>query len=192
MRRGLEHAFLLIAALMVGIAIGLAFEADTAVRILFPASLEPAAGVLSILAFTLLPLCLEVVTASLILAQGRTTLALGTVACGLVVLGVLNVWLDPKYGAIGAAWARLAATILIATLNAAFALRGFGSHWLMRRLAGVALGAFLLGATLWVTRSAPLLAIPLGTVVYLAAMLLTGVVTRSDLTMVRHVLARRT
>ena len=121
------------------------------------------------------------------LARGTLKRAVVPIAIGVVVIVGVNLVLDPRLGALGAAIARPIAATFIAVINAGLSLRGVGSGWLAKRLLGVTASAILLATLLWLGRDIPLVSVPVAAMVYLACLALGGVITIQDL----HALRRK-
>jgi O-antigen/teichoic acid export membrane protein len=180
--RTMERALVLILVLMVGGTVGLAFEADLIVRLILPHSLAPAGGVLSIACWSLIPATVDAATTALLLAQGRYKAALVPILLGVVTLVVLNLVLDPRMGAQGAAIARVAAQSVAMGFKMVLVFNFYRSPHLLLRLAGIAAASGALALVLWLGAPKPLLAIPLGALAYVAVVAVLRVVTLADLT----------
>jgi O-antigen/teichoic acid export membrane protein len=141
--------------------------------------------VLAVSALVLVPASLDSATTSLMLAQGKLKRALVPIAIGVVVLLVLNLVLDSRLGAMGAAVARPIAASVIAVINASFSLRGVGSRWFGVRLLGMLGSAVLLAALLWLGRGVPVISVPVAGLVYLGCLALVRVITIDDLRALR-------
>jgi O-antigen/teichoic acid export membrane protein len=180
--RTMERALVLILVLMVGGTVGLAFEADLIVRLILPHSLAPAGGVLSIACWSLIPATVDAATTALLLAQGRYKAALVPILLGVVTLVVLNLVLDPRMGAQGAAIARVAAQSVAMGFKMVLVFNFYRSPHLLLRLAGIAAASGALALVLWLGAPKTLLAIPLGALAYVAVVAVLRVVTLADLT----------
>ena len=184
-QRTFEKAVLVTAGLMAGATAFLAVDANLVIRILFPHGFEGAAPVLAVSALVLVPASLDSATTSLMLAQGKLKRALVPIAIGVVVLLVLNLVLDSRLGAMGAAVARPIAASVIAIINASLSLRGVGSRWFGVRLLGMLCSAVLLAALLWLGRGVPVISVPVAGLVYLGCLALGRVITIDDLRALR-------
>jgi len=184
-QRTFEKAVLVTAGMMAGATAFLAVDADVVIRLLFPHGFEGAAPVLALSALVLVPASLDSATTSLMLARGKLKRALVPIAIGVVVLLVLNLVLDPRLGAMGAAVARPIAASVIAVINASLSLRGVGSRWFGMRLLGMLGSAVLFAAFLWVGRGVPIISVPVAGLVYLACLGLGRVITIDDLRALR-------
>jgi O-antigen/teichoic acid export membrane protein len=185
MQRSFEKAFLVMAGLMAGVTVFYAIDSHLVIRILFPHGFEGAAAVLAIDAFALVPFTLDSATTSLMLARGKLRLAFIPLIVAVVVIVGLNVVLDPRMGALGAAIARPVAATFLAMINAAFSLRGVGSAWLGKRLLGMGASAGVLAAILWLGRDVPIASVPVAVLVYLACLGNGRVVTVQDIRALR-------
>jgi O-antigen/teichoic acid export membrane protein len=119
------------------------------------------------------------------LARGKMKRALFPVAVGVVILIAINLALDPRWGAIGAAVARPIAASVIAVINVILSLRGVGSRWFAMRVLGMLGSALLLAALLWLGHGVPLISVPIAGLVYLACLALGKVITIDDLRALR-------
>jgi O-antigen/teichoic acid export membrane protein len=180
-RKTMEKILVLAMVLMAGATIGLVFESGLLVRILYPPALSGASQVLSISSWSLIPATIDAATTALLLAQGRYKVALGPILLGVVTLIGLNLVLDPRLGAEGAAIARVAAQSIAAVSKMVLVFRFYTSPYLLGRLAGIAVATAGLSLILWMGASRPLLAIPLGIAAYLVVLAALRVVTLADL-----------
>jgi O-antigen/teichoic acid export membrane protein len=180
-RRITEKGLVLVMVLIAGGTVGLALEANLVVHLLLPSALSPAASVLSISCWSLIPATIDAATTALLLAQGRYKAALGPLLLGLVALAAVNLWLDPRLGAEGAATARVLAQSVATGAKMILVYRLYASRDLLSKLGGIAAAAGLLGLILWAAASRPLLAIPAGVAGYLLVVFALRVVTRADL-----------
>lgn len=184
-QRTFEKAVLVTASLMAGATAFLFVDSDLVIRILFPHGFEGAAPVLALSALVLVPASLDSATTSLMLARGKMKRALFPVAVGVVILIAINLALDPRWGAIGAAVARPIAASVIAVINVILSLRGVGSRWFAVRVLGMLGSALLLAALLWLGHGVPLISVPMAGLVYLACLALCKVITIDDLRALR-------
>jgi PST family polysaccharide transporter len=102
------------------VAIGLTLLARPVVELLYGAAYRPAVPSLIVLAWTGIFVCLGVARENWMLAEGHMRLSLATTAIGALVNTVLNVFLIPVYGAVGAALATLIAQLFAVCLSTAF------------------------------------------------------------------------
>jgi O-antigen/teichoic acid export membrane protein len=136
-------------------------------------------------ALVLVPASLDSATTSLMLARGKLKRALFPVAIGVIILVALNLALDPRWGAMGAAIARPIAASVIAVINVILSLRGVGSRWFVVRLLGMFGSAILLASLLWLGHGVPFISVPIAGLVYLACLGLVRVITIQDLRALR-------
>ena len=135
------------------IALGLYACAGPLIRLLFGEAVAPAADILRILAWTVIPFALAIVLAQVLFAADRQAVDLGVNVISMAVSVAGAVVLVPRYGAKGAAIAALAASTVYAALQYAGVVRWAASLRIGRDVRGltVATGAALLGlrATAW-------------------------------------------
>ncbi len=133
--------------LAIPIAIGLYACADPLIRVLFGTELAPAAAILRILAWTVIPFALAIVLAQVLFAANRQAVDLGVNVICMGVSLVAVVLLVPRFGAAGAAVAALGASSLYAALQYAGVVRWAAPLRIGSDLRGlaVATGAALLG-----------------------------------------------
>jgi O-antigen/teichoic acid export membrane protein len=106
--------------------------APIAVPLLFGAAFRPAAGVLRILLLGIIGTTMSLIMASQWISRGLLLqAALFTVGCGAITVAV-NLFVVPRYGMAGAAWATVGVSMLYIAVNLGMAL------WIERRLRVVA------------------------------------------------------
>lgn len=105
----LKRLYRLLAALSVFAAIALSVAAQPIIGLLFGAQYRDAAPVLAVQAWCGLFMALGIASGAWLMAHRRGVLNLRRNALGMGVNVILNLWLIPEHGALGAAWATLAA-----------------------------------------------------------------------------------
>jgi O-antigen/teichoic acid export membrane protein len=164
------------------IALGLYACAGPLIRLLFGEAVAPAADILRILAWTVIPFALAIVLAQVLFAADRQAVDLGVNVVSMAVSLAGAVVLVPRYGAKGAAIAALAASTVYAALQYAGVVRWAASLRIGPDVRGltVATGAALLGlqATAW---AAPVLGAALALALFGSGVVVLGVVSREDL-----------
>lgn len=116
----MQRIFIWMAAAGYVVAVGLTLLARPVVGLLYGAAYRPAVPSLVVLAWTGIFVCLGVARENWMLAEGHMKLSLATTAIGALVNTVLNLFLIPAYGAVGAALATLIAQFLAVCLSTAF------------------------------------------------------------------------
>ena len=96
-----------ILVVLLPVAAGIHGIADPLVRMLFGREFAPAAGVLKVVIWTLVPYGIVRVLASGLFASNRQTIDLKTNLLGLGTNLILNLVLIPRYGILGCAWATM-------------------------------------------------------------------------------------
>ena len=149
---------------------------------LFGEAVAPAADILRILAWTVIPFALAIVLAQVLFAADRQAVDLGVNVISMAVSLAGAVVLVPRYGAKGAAIAALAASTVYAALQYAGVVRWAASLRIGRDVRGltVATGAALLGlrATAWAD---PVLGATCALALFGIGAVVLGVVSTEDL-----------
>jgi O-antigen/teichoic acid export membrane protein len=177
-----EKASRYMLAIALPIAAGTAILAEPIISLIFGDQFAPAVPVLQISVWSVVFLFMNVPSARLLMVRNRQQSASLVTGASLLTNLVLNLWLVPIYGIIGAAVARLAASAMFFV----------SLQWLTRRLElSLSLGDMVLrsvGATavmaavVWFLRDYPLpVPVLAGTAVYGLMVLLLKVVPREDL-----------
>ncbi len=177
LRYGLQRmteASLLLAALLV---VGIAILAEPAIRLIGGAEYVGAAAVLRVQALALVPLFVgQAWQMGLIAGRAQRAMAVAN-GIGLAIVVALGLALIPASGAVGAAWAAVAAETVLATVLWVALSRmrpgvapSLGFAW------KVALAAAAAGGVGWVLRDLPVVAAVLAGVVYAAVALLVRAV----------------
>jgi O-antigen/teichoic acid export membrane protein len=183
MQRLARHVLRLSLYAALPLGVGGTMLAQPIVRLIFGEAYAPAASALRVLVWSPAFLILNIIGPVLLSAAGRWYTMLKIVAA-IVALNVgLNLFLIPKWGIVGAAWATLAADILSLVLHAALT-RKMVPLAIGRILAKPCLCALLMGVVLLGFRTTSvLLSIPLGAAIYAVCMVATGAVKWSELRM---------
>lgn len=92
-------------------------------NLLYGNEFQQSSGLLKILIFSTFLVYNETITAPLLLSLGKQTLHLLAVSIGAFLNIILNVFLIPRYGAMGAAWATVMAEIVVFSLLLYFAFK---------------------------------------------------------------------
>jgi O-antigen/teichoic acid export membrane protein len=94
--------------------------ADRIIVLLYGPSFQPAAGVLALNVWTLIPVAFGLTSSVWLGAGKRTSVLLSRTLCGCAVNLTLNMLLVPKFGILGAALATLVAMFVASTLTLLF------------------------------------------------------------------------
>ncbi|MBI4438061.1 flippase [Candidatus Uhrbacteria bacterium] len=181
--------------LAVPIVLGLWAIAPEAVRLAGP-DYAPAAPVLSLLVFVLIPIFLDFPVGSLLNASGRQSTKTVIMGVTMVINIALNVILIPRMGILGAAEAALVCFVFMFVAGMFFVPRvlpGFRYRDTLRLLFPIFFsGALMLGAVLvlkpligWI------LVIPLGAAVYVLSLLTTRALRLQDIRSVAQTVRSR-
>ncbi|HTP08516.1 MAG TPA: polysaccharide biosynthesis C-terminal domain-containing protein, partial [Anaerolineae bacterium] len=90
--------------------------AEPLVTLLFGAAYAPSAASVKILAFSLIPYAISAAWSVRLVTQGREQHVMWALAISLVAAFLLNVWLIPAYGSVGAALAVVISESVFATV----------------------------------------------------------------------------
>lgn len=192
-RQQTATALRLTALLALPAGVGLSVLAEPILHLLYPAVPETAVAAayhLRILGIACIFVCLMVVTGGILQACGKPYIPMVTLLCGGALKIAVNYWLvaDPAVGIRGAAVGTLCCYGLIAVLNAIAVHRVLPEKPDYLRLFGptaaaaavMALAAWGIYRLLGGGRMATVLAIAGAVIVYAAAAVLLGAVTRED------------
>lgn len=164
-RRSLAITF----TLSVPLAVVLWFRADDVIRILFGAQFAGAAGAVRVLVGTLLFFFANPILGNTLIAANLQRLPALSVGVGVVVNAGLNLFLIPRMGILGAAWATLLTEGLLFLVQGAFVVTRLVPMNLLAPIAKPALAGAGLGLVMWLLRGAPVyVALALATASYLA------------------------
>jgi len=171
-----------ILVVLLPMAAGIYGLAGPIVRLLFGENFGPAAGVLKIVIWTLVPYGIVRVLASGLFASNRQVIDLKVNLMALVTNIVLNLVLIPRFGILGCAWATMLSIWLFLAFQIAFLRAEILDVLRQAEIARPALAAGGILAWLQVTGSLPLIArIAGGALVYMVLLALLRVVRVSDL-----------
>lgn len=98
----------------------LCFGAPYIIRVAYGSSFASAAGILSIYSWSALFAFLGVARSNILTIEGRTGVQLFSTLSGAIINVAMNLWLIPKLGGIGAAWATVVAQAWAALFALAF------------------------------------------------------------------------
>jgi O-antigen/teichoic acid export membrane protein len=149
---------------------------------LFGPQLEPAAVVLRILAWTLVPLALAVTLAQMLFSANRQAIDLRVNLIATVVTVVANVLVIPRWGEVGVAFVSLGVTTLYATLQYVWVKQHVADPMSLGLLGKLLLVALMGAGMMLVLRGAgEPIAFLAGSGVYGLGLLATGLVTVEEL-----------
>jgi O-antigen/teichoic acid export membrane protein len=115
-RRNLQFGFRTVLALSLLLAFGVTFLARPLVLLLYGTEFEPAAILLSLLGWTLLPYTVSAFISVDMVSRGLEATLVKTMLVTLVIFAALYFWLIRSYGIIGAPWAALIGEVIQAII----------------------------------------------------------------------------
>lgn len=172
-------------AMVLPMVAGIILLAPDIVREVFGPDFLLSAPVLRTLIPVLVFIFLNVPDSRMMLVRDSQDRSLIFLAVSLIVNGVLNLMVDPAFGAIGAASARLCSSLLFFYLTHRYVVGRFVSLNLGRILFNSGVATLGMSVLVWAIRDWPLLiSIGLGIVTYVLVLLLVGGIPRDDLSLV--------
>jgi len=164
------------------IVLGAILIAPQAIPLLYGEEFMPSVIVLQILLVALIFSFWNNSMASALIASNREKLLIWLFACGAVFHVGANLLLIPMLSFVGAAWAMLASCAVLFIGNLVCLRRHLKIGVFFRDLASPALCAAAMGIVVFTIRDWNIgLVIPIGAIVYIAALFLTGTASRRDL-----------
>lgn len=142
---------------MLPIAAGISGLAAPLVRLLFGPDFSPAAAVLAIVIWTLVPYGIVRILASSLFASDRQIVDLKVNLMGLITNLLLNMALIPRLGMIGCAWATVASIVCFLAYQCFFLRKEIGPVFRQAEIAKPVLATALLMLWLWLTPAIPLI-----------------------------------
>jgi O-antigen/teichoic acid export membrane protein len=169
--RGLKLA----AALTLPFAVGMTLLARELLALLFGPAYVGTASALSLLAFSVVPFGLVIITARGLIAAGRQRIDLIGNAMAVTTNLALNLILIPRYGAAGAALAQLLSMMVLAAVEIGYTTQHLAQLAIWRAVASCVWPLAAMALALWQTRALGLWgAAAAGGSLYLACLWLTG------------------
>jgi O-antigen/teichoic acid export membrane protein len=142
---------------MLPIAAGISGLASPLVRLLFGPDFSPAAAVLAIVIWTLVPYGIVRILASSLFASDRQVVDLKVNLMGLITNLLLNMALIPRLGMIGCAWATVASIVCFLAYQCFFLRKEIGPVFRQAEIAKPVLATAILMLWLWLTPAIPLI-----------------------------------
>lgn len=191
--RSLHGSLRLMLLISLPIAVGLSAFSSLVPR-LFGSAYGPAISVLAVLSWVLIPIFWDFPVGSLLNATHRAHLKTTSMAIAMVVNVLLNAFLVPQYGAIGAAYAAVVSFSILGFVGLFLVRRDVGVSWIARFLfQAVGASATLYGTLFFLAhRFLTLPALCLGAVSSLALLALWRILTKDDVIMVWSWIERKT
>jgi O-antigen/teichoic acid export membrane protein len=181
-----EQSFKYILIISLPLSLATMIMASDLIRLIYRRELATAVPTLQILSFSLIFIFINVLNNRLLIVYDRQSLIARFLAVTVVQNIVINLLLVPRWGAIGAAVARLASSFTLFIL-VAWAVREFVPriqlwHYLWRPL----LSTFLMGLVIWQMADWGIWwQIPIGGIIYVTGLLLLGTLSTSEIEAVR-------
>ena len=167
------------------LSFGLSAIAEPVIMKLYGIDYLPSVPVLRILLLSLIFSYLSIISGSLLNATGNQKIQTLILAVSLVCNLALNVYLIPNYGIIGAATAALTSNITLWALGVYFVRKKsflYTRHLLGNGLHVLTLALFMSAVVYVLTpRFGFLLTIPIGALIYLILLYITGIITKVNI-----------
>lgn len=149
-----------------------------------------AAPVLQVIIFSLIPLFLDFPVGALLNAAGRQNLKTGLMGAGMVLAIVFNSLLIPVFGTMGSAYTALLSTTSVFCIGMLFVKKIIPTYRyapLVKHLFSIGLSGWVMGMAVIFARPTLglYLAIPFGTLTYVAILFLTRSVSLADIRSIR-------
>ncbi len=171
---------------------GIFLLAPQIVELVFGAKFIPTAPVLRVLVVSLLFFFVGEPCNRLMLVKDRQRVLVGLLAVSAPLNVVLNLILIPRYGAVGAAFARTISTGVFFTLNFSYILRNLIQSFSLKSLIQPVIGAAVMVVVLVVISPANLLvSIMVGTVTYAIMLYAVNGILPDDIRPLKQALLRR-
>jgi O-antigen/teichoic acid export membrane protein len=168
-------------------AAGISVLAHPIIRLIYGPHFDSAVPVLRLLIWTICVFCLSVVFARALVASHHQILDLYCNIAALTVNVALGWWIIPHMGALGAAAATLAALLLFGFLEYTMVCRKLFYPDMTGPLLKTGAASGLMAAVIYPIRSGPLpVVIGIGALIYVAALLAIGTLSRSELKAIRE------
>jgi O-antigen/teichoic acid export membrane protein len=152
-----EVSFVWLGALALPFAIGVSFLSPRIIQLIYGASFEGAVLPLSLLAWSLVFLFLTVPSSRILIVKERQNWLATLLVVSMAANVVLNLWLDPRLGASGAAIARLCSSGLFFLGNYLYINRYIKPHNLLRASSPTVLAGAVMASGLVLLAQAPLI-----------------------------------
>ena len=174
------------------IVAGIILLSDKTISLIFGSGFQASTVVLRILVLILPSIFLNVPNSRMMLVHDRQNLSLLFLLLGFILNVLLNLALDPIWGASGAAIARLSSTFLYFGLNSLFVVRHLNQANALRSLIKPVFATLVMSVIVWLARDwSLLLSICVGITTYSIALLLIGGILPAETAMIRRILNKR-
>lgn len=166
----------------------IAILADRLVVLLYTDAYADSIPILGVLIWILVPQFLSTFLSHILFARGEQTKALQVAAISLAFNLAISLWLIPRWGGIGAAWALLLAECAAFCLYFVFALRGEGAMHMLLTFGRTVPAAVGVGVFILVLRDIQLvLLLSSAIVLYVLLLLIFRVPSSSDVKLFRRI-----
>lgn len=184
-----ERSMRYLGALVLPMVTGVALLSPQIVGLVFGSEFQPTAQVLEISIVVLFFIFLNVPNSRMMLVHDRQSWISLFLLISVCVNAILNLGLDPIWGATGAAAARLCSSGIFFLLNYLYVTQFLERSSLFRLLSRSALATLIMGGVVWLVRLWPLMvAICIGIVAYVGALWLLGGILPDDVALLRQVI----
>jgi O-antigen/teichoic acid export membrane protein len=176
-----RRSVLYLGAAVFPMVVGIALLSPQIVRLIFGSGFDPSIGALRVLIGTMIFIFLFVPDCRVLLVRNRQGWVWLSVAGSVTVNVLLNLLLDPLWGATGAAIARVSSSAFLFLTVHWLAVRTLAHPDPLRLLLRPALATVAMSVVVWLTRDWPLLAtVPGGALVYGGVLLCLEGTLRAD------------
>jgi len=168
-----ERSLFYLGALSLPMATGLFLLSPGIITLIFKSGFTGAIIPLQIMAWLLVFTYLNVPNSRLMLVNDRQKRLTLFLVGSMVTNILLNLWLDPRLGAVGASTARVCSSMLFFLLNDRYVNQNLQTHSILKTLAWPALATITMGLVVWLAHGENLwMEILIGVLVYGGTMLL--------------------
>ena len=185
-----ERSVRYLGMLVLPMVAGIVLLSPQIVFLVFGPQFQPTGRVLEILIFSLAFIFLNVPDSRMMLVYDRQDRVFLFLLGSVTINVVLNLVLDPTYGALGAAVARLCSSSIFFLLNYLYVVRFLARSNPLRLLLRSALATLIMAVVVWSVRAWPLpVSIGLGIATYTGTLWLLGGITPDDTALLRQIAA---
>lgn len=194
LRRLFDRSITYMALLSVPITLGIASTADLLIHTFYPNGYEDSIVALRILVFVLLFIFLDFPVGSLLNAAHKQNIKTAVMGVTMLINLLLNILLIPRYGVIGACVAAVVSFVILFVGSFWFVRHIIDYNWmdLIRRLYHILVaGGLMVGGVLLLKPLFPLVfLVPIGGLIYVAALVVSGELHLDQWRQLRRSLAR--
>jgi O-antigen/teichoic acid export membrane protein len=184
-----EQSLRILGMLSLPMATGIILLASPIVTLIYGEQFGPTAQILHVLTIVLFFLFLNVPSSRMMLVydrQGRSLIILFT---SMVVNILVNLLLIPRWGTMGAAWARFSSGVVEWLLIYSYVEHYLIRSNLLRLLFKPILATLFMASFVWVFRFQPLfVSIPMGIIIYTGSLWLLGGISSADVALIQQLI----